>query len=48
LICAPCHAELTYGGYLLRFLRLPEFRAFQGAVLEQRRRERAAPDAQAR
>ncbi|MCB4825539.1 KilA-N domain-containing protein [Roseicella aerolata] len=48
LICAPCHAELTYGGYLLRFLRLPEFRAFQGAVLEHRRRERAAPDDQPR
>ena len=41
LICTACHAELTYGGYLLRFLRLPEFRAFQGAVLEHRRRERA-------
>ena len=40
LICAACHAELTYGGYLIRFLRIPEFRAFQGAVLEHRRQER--------
>ncbi len=48
LICAECHAELTHGGYLARFLRLPEFRAFQGAVLEHRRRERAAPDDLAR
>ena len=43
LICAACHAELTHGGYLARFMRMPEFRAFQGAVLEHRRRERAAP-----
>ena len=43
LICAACHAELTHGGYLVRFMRMPEFRAFQGAVLEHRRRERAAP-----
>lgn len=41
LICLACHAELTYGGYLVRFLRMPEFRAFQGAVLEHRRQERA-------
>jgi hypothetical protein len=47
LICAACHAELTYGGYLIRFMRVPAFRAFQGAVLERRRRERAAPDDQA-
>ncbi len=40
LICAACHAELTQGGYLVRFTRVPEFRAFQGAVLEHRRRER--------
>ena len=48
LVCAACHGELTHGGYLARFLRMPEFRAFQAAVLEQRRRERAAPDDQAR
>ncbi|MBK1662816.1 KilA-N domain-containing protein, partial [Paracraurococcus ruber] len=29
LICQTCHAELTHGGYLVRFLRMPEFRAFQ-------------------
>lgn len=40
LICAPCHTELTRGGYLVRFMRMPEFRAFQGAVLEHRRRAR--------
>jgi hypothetical protein len=44
LICAACHAELTYSSYLVRFLRMPEFRAFQAVVLEYRRRERAAPD----
>jgi hypothetical protein len=43
LVCRGCHAELTHGGYLVRFLRLPEFRAFQAAVLERRRRERAGP-----
>ncbi len=48
LICAACHAELTHGGYLIRFLRVPEFRVFQGAVLEHRHRERAASDTQAR
>ena len=25
LVCPACHAELTYGGYLARFARLPEF-----------------------
>ena len=40
LVCRACHAELTHGGYLVRFLRMPEFRAFQAAVLEHRRRER--------
>jgi hypothetical protein len=40
LICAPCHTDLTHGGYLVRFMRMPEFRAFQGAVLEHRRRAR--------
>lgn len=43
-ICAPCHAELTHGGYLVRFMRVPEFRVFQGAVLEHRRRERTTAD----
>ena len=47
LICAACHAELTHCGYLVRFMRMPEFRAFQAAVLEHRRRERAAPGDQA-
>jgi hypothetical protein len=47
LICAACHAELTHGGYLVRFMRVPEFRAFQGAVFEHRRRERTAPGDQA-
>jgi hypothetical protein len=41
LICTTCHPELTHGGNLVRFMRAPEFRAFQGAVLEHRRRERA-------
>jgi hypothetical protein len=43
LVCLDCHADLTHGGYLVRFLRLPEFRAFQAAVLERRRRERTGP-----
>jgi KilA-N domain len=43
LVCPACHAELTHGGYLARFARLPEFRAFQAAVLEQRRRAQAKP-----
>jgi hypothetical protein len=43
LVCPACHAELTYGGYLARFARLPEFRAFQARVLEQRRRAAARP-----
>ncbi|WP_043367381.1 KilA-N domain-containing protein [Belnapia sp. F-4-1] len=41
LVCTACHAELTYGGYLVRFARIPEFRAFQAAVLEQRRKAQA-------
>jgi len=41
LIRGLCHPELTHGGYLVRFMRVPEFRAFQGAVFEHRRRERA-------
>ena len=48
LICRQCHDELTYGGYLVRFLRFPEFRAFQAAVLEHRRREWTGPGGQAR
>jgi KilA domain-containing protein len=44
LVCADCHAELTHGGYLVRFLRMPEFRTFQGAVFERRRQERARAD----
>ena len=43
LICPACHAELTRGGYLARFARIPEFRAFQTAVLEQRRRAQPRP-----
>ena len=43
LICGSCHAELTHGGYLARFARMPEFRAFQAAVLEERRRARPNP-----
>jgi hypothetical protein len=33
LICRPCHEDLTRGGYLIRFSRIPEFRGFQAAVL---------------
>jgi len=40
LVCRGCHAELTHGGYLARFARMPELRAFQGAVLAQRPRPR--------
>lgn len=40
LVCADCHAGLSHGGYLARFARIPEFRAFQAAVLEHRRRHR--------
>ena len=32
LVCKPCHHELTHGGYLARFTRMPEFRRFQDAV----------------
>ena len=42
-VCAPCHGELTHGGHLARFARMPEFRAFQARVLEQRRRARQCP-----
>ena len=45
LVCADCHADLTHGGYLVRFARIPEFRRFQAAVLEQRRRSQSRPDA---
>lgn len=37
LICRTCHAELTYGGYLVRFAKVPEFRAFQARVVDRRR-----------
>jgi hypothetical protein len=33
LICAGCHEELTRGGYLVRFSKIPVFRIFQAAVL---------------
>lgn len=36
LLCRPCHREPTHGGYLARFSRLGEHRAFQGAVLTER------------
>ena len=34
LICAVCHHELSHGGYLARFLRMPEFRRHQDVVHE--------------
>jgi hypothetical protein len=37
---AACHDDLTHGGYVLHFSRMPRFRAFQAAVLEQRHRGR--------
>ena len=43
LVCRPCHREMTHGGYLARFGRLEEFRAFQGAVLAERERSRTRP-----
>ena len=46
LVCRGCHAELSGGGYLARFARVPEFRAFQAVVVEHRRRHgrrRAGP-----
>ncbi|MFC3127221.1 KilA-N domain-containing protein [Pseudoroseomonas globiformis] len=48
LICIACHGEMTGGGYLARFARVPQFRAFQAAVLAQRpqpqlRSRRAVP-----
>ncbi|TPG39199.1 KilA-N domain-containing protein [Roseomonas nepalensis] len=33
LVCGACHDELTYGGYVVQFERMPEFRRFQAAVL---------------
>jgi hypothetical protein len=48
LVCADCHLELTGGAYLVRFARLPEFRAFQAAVLEARRRGQTRPGTAAR
>ena len=47
LVCAACHGELTYGGYLTRFARIPEFRAFQAKVLAYRRRGRNRPSSAA-
>ena len=41
LVCRPCHREMTHGGYLARFSRIHQFRAFQGAVLAERERSRA-------
>lgn len=43
LVCRPCHREMTHGGYLARFSRIHQFRAFQGAVLAGRDRSRARP-----
>ena len=43
LVCRPCHREMTHGGYLARFSRIHQFRAFQGAVLAERDRSRARP-----
>ena len=37
LICRTCHHDLTTGGYLVRFAKMPEFRAFQTKVVEHRR-----------
>ena len=37
LICRSCHHEVTTGGYLVRFARMPEFRAFQTKVVAHRR-----------
>ena len=48
LVCRMCHVELTHGGYLARFARMPEFRAFQAAVLERRRRGHPRPGSLAR
>ena len=39
--------RLTYGGYLTRFARIPEFRAFQAKVLAYRRRGRHRPSSPA-
>ncbi len=33
IICGRCHGDLNRGGYLLRFSKMPQFRAFQAAVL---------------
>ena len=37
LICRTCHHDVTNGGYLVRFAKMPEFRAFQTKVVEHRR-----------
>ena len=36
LICKGCHVELTRGGYLVRFSRMPEFRRFQSLIVDAR------------
>jgi hypothetical protein len=33
LICRNCHDNISRGGYMMRFTRLPEFREFQTAVI---------------
>ena len=40
LICKACHTELTIGGYLVRFSRMPEFRRFQAAIIDAGRQSR--------
>ena len=37
LICRACHGDLSSGGYLVRFAKMPEFRAFQARVVDRRR-----------
>jgi len=33
LVCRDCHDDISRGGYMMRFSRMPEFRMFQTAVL---------------
>jgi len=33
LICQACHRELTHGGYIAQFERMPEFRRIQAVIL---------------
>jgi hypothetical protein len=44
LVCKSCHIELTHGGYLFRFSRMPDFRRFQTLVVEARRSRGSAVD----